>query len=176
MNASILKYIDIHMIASIISSVGLIFLFLGVFFFSYAAGIEQEIVGININIVTSDILNIIVPTLTPQQKANFITSLTYPDMAKEDAHVATSNNELVASALKILGIISVACIVFSFIICYFNGIKFFNILGLNLIVLCFVGLTEFSFLHLLPKKFIAADTNFVRFVALTNLKEKLNLS
>lgn len=176
MNTSILKYIDIHMISSIITSVGLILLFLGIFYFSYAAGIEKEIIGININIVTSDLLNIIVPTLSPDQKVSIANSLTYPDMSAQDAETAKNNNVLIGSALTTLGTISIICMIISFIICYFGNLKFFHILGLNLIVLCFVGLTEFSFLHLLPEKFIAADTNYVRYIALTNLKQKLNIS
>jgi hypothetical protein len=47
------------MISTIITSVGMIMLFLGIFFFGYASSVEQDIVKINTDIVTTDLLNII---------------------------------------------------------------------------------------------------------------------
>jgi len=60
--------IDLHMIISIITNVGLVMLFLGIFFFSYASTVEQDIVTINTNILTTDIIGIILPILTDDAK------------------------------------------------------------------------------------------------------------
>jgi len=172
---NILKYIDWHMVVSIITSVGIIMMFLGVFFFTYAANIEKEIVQMNANIVVEDLLSIISPLLSPVTKATQITKLKYPDMADADQKVEMDNNNLLKTAYTNLSIVFVVTLVLGFIIAYFKKINYYNIIGLNLIILVFVGLTEYSFLNMIVKKFIAADTHYVRLIILENLNKKFNI-
>jgi len=61
-------FIDYHMIISILSSVGIVMMFLGIFFFTYAATVEQEIVKINANIIVEDLLDTIAPVLNEKTK------------------------------------------------------------------------------------------------------------
>jgi hypothetical protein len=173
---NILNYIDWHMIVSIITSVGIIMMFLGVFYFTYAANVEKEIVQINANIVVEDLLSVISPLLNPATKETQITNLTYPDMADADKKVETDNNNLLKSAYTNLSIVFVITLVLGFIIAYFTKINYYNIIGLNLIILVFVGLTEYTFLNMIVKKFIAADTNYIRLIILENLNKKFNIT
>ena len=170
-----MSLIDLHMISTIITSVGMIMLFLGIFFFGYATIIEQEIVKINTDIVTTDLLNVIEPILDETTKSNLLLNLEYPDMSKEDEEVLKFNNELVMTASTYLVIIFIVSVIIGFILAYISGNNMWEILGLNTIILICVGLTEYSFLHLIPKKFISADTNFIKYTFLNKMKEKFNI-
>jgi hypothetical protein len=85
------------------------------------------------------------------------------------------NNNLLKTAYTNLSIVFVVTLVLGFIIAYFKKINYYNIIGLNLIILVFVGLTEYSFLNMIVKKFIAADTHYVRLIILENLNKKFNI-
>jgi len=172
----IFKYIDMHMTISIITSVGIIMAFLGIFFFTYASIIEQNIVEINTNIIVNDLLDIINPLLDNNAKTNIINNIKYPNMDKEDADVNDNNSKIVSSAFISLLIIFIITICIGFGISYYTKNNFWEIIGLNLIILICVGLTEYTFLHLIPKKFIAADTNYVRYQIIKDVSEKLDLS
>lgn len=175
-NVNNMSLIDLHMISTIITSVGMIMLFLGIFFFGYAASIEEEIVKINTNIVTTDLLNIIEPLLDNSTKSNIVVNLEYPDMVEEDEKVLQKNKDLVMTASTYLVIIFIVSVIIGFILAYISGNNIWEIIGMNLIILICVGLTEFTFLHLIPKKYISADTNYIRYILLMKLKEKFSLT
>lgn len=168
--------IDLHMISTIITSVGMIMLFLGIFFFGYASTVEQDIVKINTEIVTTDLLNIIEPLIDKKTKSNILLNLEYPDMSEEDKKVLTINNDLVMIASTYLVIIFIISVFLGFILAYLSDNNFWEILGMNTIILVCVALTEFSFLHLIPKKYISADTNYIRYLFLIKMKEKFGIS
>jgi len=168
--------IDLHMISTIITSVGMIMLFLGIFFFGYASTVEQDIVKINTEIVTTDLLNIIEPLIDKKTKSNLLLNLEYPDMSEEDKKVLTINNDLVMIASTYLVIIFIISVFLGFILAYLSDNNFWEILGMNTIILVCVALTEFSFLHLIPKKYISADTNYIRYLFLIKMKEKFGIS
>ena len=164
---------DEEMLINIIINVGLISAFLGIFFFTYAAGIELDIVKINTKIVTDDIMEIIAPALDNDMKANLSKNLVAPNLAHEDAEVKKNNDTLKSEAFLQLLIVLDVTLTIGFILSIIYKHSFMKIMGLNLIIVTFVGLTEFTFLHFLPHKYISADTNFVRKIILTNLHEKI---
>jgi hypothetical protein len=169
-------FIDYHMIISILSSVGIVMLFLGIFFFTYAAVVEEEIVKINANIIVEDLLDVIAPLLDTKMKTNLVKSLKYPNMEEADNSVAKNNSNVMTDSIIKLGIISSVMIVLSVGLAYYTKNNYLNIIGLNLIILIFIGLTEYTFLNMIIKKFIAADTNYVRYLILKNLNEKLSIT
>jgi hypothetical protein len=169
------KYINMHMFASIISYVGLIIGFIGIFFFGYASIIEQEIVKSNISIVTTDLLNIVSPLIDNKTKSDISLNLTYPDMSVEDDETEVKNKELINSAVIFLSSLFICFTLIAIGLSYYYKFSFINMTILNLVILVFVGLTEFSFLHLLPSPYISADPNFVKYTILLKLREKFKL-
>jgi hypothetical protein len=170
------QFIDSHMIITILTSIGLVMLLIGIFFFTYATRVEEEIIKINTNIIVDDLLDVVVPLLNKNTKMKIATSLIYPNMEEEDKHVTEKNRKITEEAINILGIIAGVTIVLSLIISFFTKNNYLHIIGLNIIILIFVGLTEYAFLNILPKKFIAADTNHVRYLILSNLDNKLGIT
>jgi hypothetical protein len=129
----------------------------------------------NANIVVEDLLSVISPLLSPVTKTKQIKKLKYPDMSDADQKVEMDNNNLLKTAYTNLSIVFVVTLVLGFIIAYLKKINYYNIIGLNLIILIFVGLTEYLFLNMIVKKFIAADTHYVRLIILENLNKKFNI-
>lgn len=171
-----MSLIDLHMISTIITSVGMIMLFLGIFFFGYASSVEEDIVKINTNIVTTDLVNLVEPLLDNSTKSNILVNLEYPNMEEEDKKVSIKNSELVMTSSTYLVIIFISSIIIGYILAYISGNNFWEILGMNVIILICVAITEFTFLHLIPKKHISADTNYIRYIILLKMKEKFNLT
>ena len=163
---------DEEMIINIIMNVGLIAGFLGVFFFTYAAGVEADIVKNNVKVITDDLMELISPALNPIQKQQLRNELQLPDMTHEDEKVSQSNATLTADAYSQLIIIVDIALTIAFILSVIYKHPFMKILGFNLIVLGFVGLTEFTFINFLPRKYISADTNYTRYTILKDLKGK----
>jgi hypothetical protein len=170
------EYVDLHMFITIISSVGMVMAFLGIFFFTYAATVEQEIVQINASLVVEDLLDVISPILDDNTKASVITKLKYPDMHDADNEVYTNNKNVTTNAMGILAIIFVVLTTIGYGISYISKNNYMNIIGLNLIILIFIGLTEYTFLNMIVKKFIAVDTNYIRLLIVKRLKEKFNIA
>ena len=164
---------DEEMLINIVINVGLISGFLGIFFFTYAAGVESDIVKINTKIVTDDLMETITPFLNSDVKNKLKTNLTPPDLKLEDEKVQQSNDKLKITAYTNLMIVVDITLTIAFILSVIYKHPFIKILGINLIVLIFVGLTEFIFIHYIPHKYISADTNFVRYNILTTLHKKI---
>jgi hypothetical protein len=163
---------DEEMLINIIINIGLISGFLGLFFFTYAAGVEADIVKINTKIVTDDLMETVSPLLNPNLKNKLSKKIIAPDLKAEDERVQQNNDELKVTAYTKLMIVVDIALTIAFILSVIYKHPFMKILGLNLIVLTFVGLTEFVFIHFIPHKFISADTHFVRYTILTKLHEK----
>jgi hypothetical protein len=165
--------LDEEIFINVFINVGLISVFLGIFFFTYAATVEAEIVKMNVKVVTNDLMELIAPALSDDVKQQFLNNLTVPDMKNEDEHVAKSNNKLMSESFAQLIIILDIALTIAFLISTYYKHHFFKTVGFNLIILIFIGLTEFVFINFVARKYISADTNFARYTILTNLKTKI---
>jgi len=166
---------DEHMLINIIMNSGLIAGFLGVFFFTYVADVEKDIVKMNTKIVTDDLMQLIGPTLSDESKLSLKLKLKEPDLKEADKMVKDHNTKVQNNAMSILILLLDIGLTISFIIAVVYKHHFLKILGMNLIILTLVGLTEYTFIHFIPHKYITADTNFVRGTILTKLKTKFIL-
>ena len=97
-------------------------------------------------------------------------------MEEEDKKVEDINNGVMSDAIIKLIIIFIVMVIIGFAISYYTKNNFLGIIGLNLVVLTFIGLTEYTFLHMIVKKFIAADTNYVKYLIITHLEDKLSIN
>lgn len=163
---------DEHMLINIIMNVGLIAGFLGVFFFTYVADVEQDIVKINTKIITDDLMQLIAPTLSDESKAELKQKLKEPDLKHEDKMVSDKNKKVTNDAMVVLILMLDIGLTISFIISVIFKHNFIKILGVNLVILTLVALTEFAFVNFIPYKYISADTNYVRHTILTKLRTK----
>jgi len=173
-----LKYIhdnifDEHMAINILMNIGLISILLGIFYYTYALSVEEDIVKANATIAVSNIMETVSPLINNDMKIKLKNSLVLPDLTNADAASTLKNTKLMKDAFSKLIIILDICLTVSFITCIWYKHSFLKILGLNLILVALIGCTEYTFLNFIPHKYIAIDTNFVRWKILTNIKRKI---
>lgn len=167
-------------IASIVLHVVCISVFIGIFFFTYAAKVEGQIVEKQVEIIVNDFtgdVSAMIPTDTMNDfKPLIISSLTITpeqqaDFDRIDKEAAEHNDQLKKKAITVLGVLFIIGIL---IVLYLRiRYKDFNLLHLivtTCIAVVFVGLTELLFLVGIAKNYRTADSNFVKKVIVENIK------
>jgi hypothetical protein len=153
--------------------VGMMTLFLTIFYYYYVLEVEHIMIKDNITIMISNLIEPVKPFFT-QDTINYIQNqLKNTDMKEADASVKKSNNLIKNESIKIMTIISIVCILIGYVLSRYLGVNFYNVVKSNLIVLTILAFTEYSFLHMLPSKIITGDPNFVKYKVLVNLKNKI---
>ena len=150
----------------------LISVFIGIFFFTYASRVEQNIVKERSREIVRDITNDI-KTFAPKGSISFLGKIANqiqpPDLREEDKEVEEKNKALLEKATKVLAVLFVVGISVSLFLSYKYGFSFKTLLIHNFIILFFVALTEFSFLTFFAQNYITIDSNFVKYKTLDTL-------
>jgi uncharacterized membrane protein YraQ (UPF0718 family) len=163
-------------IANIILHVTLISAFIGIFFFTYASKVEEQIVKDQVNYIVKDFIGDSKNLLGPESEAikQMLNNIQAPDLEEEDKMVKEQNSKLFSHAMKILvvGVLIGCCTV------YWMSTKYdfdlMELIKVNLILLAFVALTEYVFLTYFGASFRSGDPNVVKkiildsFVAIRN--------
>jgi len=160
---------------SILINVILATSFIGIFFFTYGAKVEEDIAKAQANYIVDAMMDDV--DLLPENKLNDIKSslqnMTPPDLSKEDNEVEEINKKLLVKALTVIGIIFIVGMATAYYLCQIGEkVNFIEVLKSGLIVLTFIGLTEFSFLTFFASKFISADPNFVKQTFINKIIDK----
>jgi hypothetical protein len=152
--------------ANVIIATAMISVFIGVFFFTYASKIEQDIVVKR----TTEIVDSMVSSaqiIPPSEKALISTqiapNLTIPaSLEQQDAEVAAANKQLMIYAAKAIAIFVSICVIVVGCLVYYYKLPLGELIQNNLIILVFVALTEFIFLTFFAQNYITIDGNYVK--------------
>lgn len=169
--------LNIKDITNLILTVTFVATFIGIFFFTYAAKVEKEIVIKQVQYITADMTSILRTNLDNDYKnkiKNVLSTAKPPNMDKIDEEVNESNKELMKKAFTILGIIFVAGVAATYYLSKQYNLDFGDILMKNLVMLGFIGIVEFVFITFFAKQFISADPNYVRLAIINTLREFSN--
>jgi hypothetical protein len=166
------NFLDSKSIINIIINVGLIATFISIFFFTYASKVEEEIVKNQAKIMVNDIMQVVNPSLNDTAK-KMIMEYTLADMSEEDKAVLESNEKLINSGYSILIIVFLVTQVVGLILAIYFNYDYFNIILVNVIILVFVGLTEYIFLNMIGASYVSVDTNYIKWKILTSVQKKL---
>lgn len=153
-------------IAHVLCGMSLVSIFIVVFFFTYAAKIEQQIVEERCTEIVDDLTSVVAQL--PQDYKNMISAeispylVVPPSLAAEDSIVEAQNKALLKKAAIFVSIFVVITFSIIFIMSRVFGFSFLEILKGNFLVLLFVALTEFVFLTFFAKNYITIDANFVK--------------
>lgn len=161
-------------IATIILQVVLIATFIGVFFFTYASKIEKEIVEDQMDYIVKDIVNnikIFIPENKRKDVSDFIKNMTIPDMKREDKLVDDMNKGLLNKAVIVLSILVIVGVIAVYIMSIKYNFTLMPIIKESLIVLAFVGLTEFVFLRYIGKNYRSGDPNIVKYELINSFQK-----
>ena len=166
------NFLDSKSIINIIINVGLIATFISIFFFTYASKVEEDIVKNQAKIMVNDMMQIVNPSLNESTK-KMIMEYTLADMSKEDKIVLENNNKLINSGYSTLIIVFLVTQVVGLILAIYFKHDYFNIILINVIILVFVAITEYTFLNMIGASYISVDTNFIKWKILTSIQKKL---
>lgn len=138
-------------------------LFLGSFFFTFGAWIEQETVKLQIESMTDDCMRLYHLFIGDKPIGKITKSET---IEEEDKEVNDSNKKLTKEAMMILGLgcmIGIAIsIVLSCVVNEDNSFSFMSdIVVKNFVVLLFVGLTQVTFFYFVSRTYKSLDTNAI---------------
>jgi hypothetical protein len=157
-------------IANIILHVTLISTFIGIFFFTYGSYIEENIVKKQVNFLIEDNKEfvLLIPNDIKQKIVDKINNIKL-DLAEDDRKAAEQNKKLLIKASKILAIGLIVGIAIVWKMSQMYNFNFMHLLKENLIILCFVALTEFSFLTFYAQQYLLIDPNIIRRRCITNI-------
>ena len=148
-------------ISNIVMNVTMISTFIGIFFFTYGKTIEENVVKGQSELVADYIAKDLSTFIDKPTAQKLASQLSPPDMTNADKQVELKNTELQRSAFNILILVAVGGLLFTIILAKYYTLNLQSILKTNLVILLFVGLTEYIFLTYIGQNFISLDPNFV---------------
>jgi len=181
--------INSNFICNVIIQVTIIFIFLSVFYFTYAKDKEAEVVTNNIDFLVENILgpgkiNFLSNSTRSVLKSNLSNSTISPDAIKADKDVEENNNKIIKKSINTVITILVgvcAIVLFCFMMnrykilpSFFTNLKFKEIFIETAVIIFFVGLTEFCFLNFFASKFISIEPNKIKTAFLKNIQSYVN--
>ena len=160
---------------NVIISVLFISLFIGIFFFTYGAYIESQVVKNQMKFLSEDVaeyINLFGPDVNAYVKTK-LNDLPKINLKEEDEKVEQNNKSVMIKAL----IANVVFILITIgIVYYLNKTANLNILEVlmkNFIILIFVALTEFAFLTFYGSHMISIDPNKVKYYMVEGIRNMI---
>jgi hypothetical protein len=164
-----------ELMITVSTNVLFITLFIGLFFFTYVAYIEESVVQSQMGYLSEEILSKIkilgndFITLF----GNYVNTMGKPNLDKEDKEVEIQNSNVKYKALY--ANIGFSIIVIGLVYVIYNmSDKSFSISDIiikNLIILFFIALTEFSFLTYFGSKYVSLNLNAVKYSLINNIQD-----
>lgn len=159
-----MAFIDSHLV-DVLLQVMMIAVFIGIFYFTYAKNVEKDVVINTVHYLSSELFKGITSYM-PSMELN----LQPPDLSNVDNQVAQSNSLLIQKAVWTLSMLFLFTLLITYFMSRYLKISYYDRLKHNLVILCFVALTEFSFLNIVGRNFITVDPNKIRLNVVTTLK------
>ena len=165
-------------ISNLLVGVTIFSIFLGIFYFTYASNIENDILKIQIKKLvdsfTNDLNKLNIRDVN-SKIYNIIDNFNVPDMSEEDKKVKDNNNALMFKSAKLFGIFALFSIFFITAMFFIYKIDLKNILITNCIILIFVAITEIFFLNMVAKRYNSLDTNSIKKTIVENIIDLGNI-
>jgi hypothetical protein len=159
-------------------SVAFVSTFIGIFFFTYAKTVEKKIVLNNVTYTINGLVDSFLTLIKSTEYGKYInlsqlSSNPDPADAEADKVVIAANKKLLIMAACVISILLITVLLLVFFISHKYNLNFKEMIIENLILVTGIGITEFLFLNLVARQFIAADNNFIikKILTLFNKKE-----
>ena len=165
---------DINFVVTILIQVTCMFIFLTVFYFTYASHVEEKIMDSQVNYLIDDLIGSSINFLPDSAKKDIVDKVNAlkPDPVA-DSKIEKNNETIKKKAILTVSIF--AGIVF-FIITMIsnNDLHISKILMEVAVIMVFVALTEFIFLHFFASNWISVDTESIKAKIFKNLSESFS--
>jgi len=163
-----------ELMITVISNVLFISLFIGLFFFTYAAHIEKTVVQSQMKYLSEEIISKVnifgIDALSMFH--TYLSNIPKPILDDVDQKVEKENSIVKYKALYANIAFTLVVIGLIYLI-YNNSDKSFDIKDIlikNGIILFFIGITEYSFLNFLGSKYISLNPNMIKYTIIDNIK------
>jgi len=155
---------DIKYITLIIVQVLFIFIFLSIFYFSYASTKEGVIVQNQVDFLVNNIAQENLHLLTPDKKKFLLNAINgiqsnTPENIQLTNQINDSNTLLINKTKNIIGIVVICTVIF---IIKFPSGQLKPIIKESLIILVFIMITEYIFLNTIPVNYVAVKPNIIK--------------
>lgn len=174
----------INFVTLVLVQVISVFVFLTLFFFTYAAKKEGEIVENQVKFLVNDIVENNLELLPEKAKQEILKSVqgidpNTPENVKASAKIAESNEKIKQKSKKMLLIMSAAVVLFIVVslflkkkgINYFKDLELKHILKESAIVLFFIGLIELYFLNAYAANYVSVKPNIIKAQVCRNISK-----
>lgn len=160
--------------AQIIVNVAFVATFIGIFYFTYAHKVEEQVIINQMNYISKSLLDeitVLVPKSNYDLVEESVSAVNAPDMTQQNIEVDKQNSELKNMAFKVIGGFAAVSLLIAYFMSSRNGFSFKNLLVNASFVVLVVGIVEYVFLTYFGSKFYSADPNYVKYMALYYLKQ-----
>ena len=174
--------INSEFVSAVLFQVLLFFIFISIFFFTYSAFTEKNTVINQINFLVDETIAPILKFNSKIKESINNINASSESIKKADQETKDNNNKVLSKTIAVLVITSMLLLS---VICFLfinsnnkNGFfKSFNINKLifeSIIILIFVGITEYVFLTYFGSRFIAIDVNKIKISLVEKIKQYFN--
>ena len=161
-------------IAYIILASTLIAGFISIFFFTYVAKVEEEIIEKEIKQISRDTIKDISPFLSSEDKLLLKYVLKYgiprPDMSEQDRIAEEKNKKVVNDTLMAFGIAIAIAVAIFLVIWLKYRFNLTDALVKIFVILVAVAVTELLFATYVLKNYILVDSNYANYTLLDRLQ------
>ena len=160
-------------IADIVISVLFVSTFICVFYFTYVVKVTENVINDQMDYIVKDLSEDLsfVPDSVMNQVKQYVKNIKVTGMEQVDKDVEESNKKIFWNVIKIIGISFIIGFVAIYISSLYFKFSMADTIKKDLIILIFVGLTEFVFLQIFGKHYISADPNFVKYTIIDRLQQ-----
>lgn len=151
--------------------------FIAIFFFTYTANFEEQLVKTQVKLILHNLLgeSKFLSDDIRGQIRNILNDINPPDLSEEDSAMKKNNEEVLNYAINVISILSIVGIFISYFLFQSdtNPDKgtYFDLLKENTVLLTAIAITEYLFLNLVSKNYVYGDANFVKKQVLISLKK-----
>lgn len=157
----------LHLITSIVVHVGVLAIFLSIFFFTIAVSVEKDIISDQIEFVVNSLIGNVFTGIPKNDKIiiknainSKIDNINFKDL---DEKTKKNNNKIFINNLIFIGTLLVFIIVLLIFLSYVDKEFDFKLVMFGAILsLIFVAITETSFLLLIGSNYLSTDPNKIK--------------
>ena len=169
-------------VSNIIMHIVLISIFIGIFFFTYGAYLEKEIIKTQVEYLIDDLtgsIKVFLPDISNDIKQK-IKDFDIKVSEEDDIKVRNKNNETKKKAFMMIAVLAVVGVILIFAVLKImkkqnmSNTKFWKtLLKHNAVVLVFIALTYFTFATFFAKKYLSINTNQIKKSTIDNIFKHL---
>lgn len=164
-----------EILAQVILSFVLIATFISIFFFTYIAKIENEIIKSHIDnsvrSLTKDLEIFITPEKRKLIREVIIKNIEIPNDSETDREIDRHNKQLLDKTIIIFSILTALGLAILGVLWWFYRYNIFETVKYSLIMVLLTAVVYFLFITYITRKYILVDQNYISYVVISALND-----